>query len=60
MQSISYQWMCKPCPSCNADDEGSEEEPEEIQEEAPTRLMLSAKDEQWLKKMVAHYTSKTS
>lgn len=43
---------------CRADDEESQEENVEVQVEAPTRLILSAKDEQWLEKMVAHYTSK--
>lgn len=51
-----------PCPVCHADDEESQlgKEHVEVQVEAPARLILSAKDEQWIEKMVAHYSSKAS
>lgn len=44
---------------CRADDD-EDQQSVDLAAEPPSRLTLSKKDEEWLGKMVAHYTSKVS
>ncbi|BDA45632.1 hypothetical protein COCOBI_07-4190 [Coccomyxa sp. Obi] len=44
----------------SSSDDDEDQESIDLAEEPPSRLTLSKKDEEWLGKMVAHYTSKVS